>query len=114
MRTFAEYRVRAEKKLAQADRDDGNSLTPSALEALRALADDCRPDKPAVVRQLHPRPHPYSLKIRPCSTHAGRFRWEILDSDGVLGASWVSFATEREAEEGGRRELQSLVETWKL
>jgi hypothetical protein len=40
MRTSAEYRAQAEKKLAQADRDDGNSLTPSALEALRALAAD--------------------------------------------------------------------------
>ena len=46
MRTLAEYRAQAEKKLAQADRDDGNSLTPSALEALRALADDCRTGNP--------------------------------------------------------------------
>jgi hypothetical protein len=55
MRTLAEYRPQAEKKLARADRDDGNSLTPSALEVLRALADDCRTGKPAVVRQLNPR-----------------------------------------------------------
>jgi hypothetical protein len=55
MRTFAEYRAQAEKKRAQADRDDGNSLTPSALQALRAPADDCRRGKPAVVRPLHPR-----------------------------------------------------------
>ena len=54
----------------------------------------------------------YSLKIRPCTEHAGRFRWEILDSDGVLDTSWVSFATERAAEEGGRREMQNLVEMW--
>jgi hypothetical protein len=51
MRTAAEYRAQAKKKLVEADRDDGNSLTPSALEALRALADG-RPGKPAVVRQL--------------------------------------------------------------
>jgi len=55
MRTAAEYRAQTEKKLMQADRDDENSLTPSALEALRALADDCRTGKPAVVRQPHPK-----------------------------------------------------------
>jgi hypothetical protein len=60
---------------------------------------------------MHPA-HPYVLKVRPCSEQAGRFRWEILDSDGVLDTSWVSFATEREAEEGGRREMQNLVEMW--
>ena len=57
-------------------------------------------------------PHPYYLKIRPSPEHAGRFRWEILDSDGVLDTSWDSFATEREAKEAGQREMQSLVETW--
>jgi hypothetical protein len=60
---------------------------------------------------MHP-PHPYSLKIRPCTEHAGRFRWEILDSDGVLDTSWDTFATEREAEEVGRREMKNLVEMW--
>ena len=57
-------------------------------------------------------PHPYVLKIRPCSEHDGRYRWEIFDSDGLLDTSWASFATEREADEAGRRELQSLVEIW--
>ena len=57
-------------------------------------------------------PHPYVLKTRSSTEDAGRFRWEILDSDGVLNTSWVSFATEREANESGRREMQSLVEMW--
>jgi hypothetical protein len=57
-------------------------------------------------------PHSYVLKIRPCGEHAGRYRWEILDRDGLLDTSWASFATEGEADEGGRRELQSLVEMW--
>jgi hypothetical protein len=56
--------------------------------------------------------HPYVLKTRSCTEDAGRFRWEILDSDGVLNTSWVSFATEQEANESGRREMQSLVEMW--
>jgi hypothetical protein len=60
---------------------------------------------------MHP-PHPYSLKIRPCTEHVGRFRWEILDSEGLLDTSWDSFATEHEAKESGRLEMQSLVEIW--
>jgi hypothetical protein len=59
----------------------------------------------------HP-PHPYHLKIRACDTDVGHYRWEILDSDGVVGTSWRSFATELEAEDDGRQEMQSLVEMW--
>jgi hypothetical protein len=56
--------------------------------------------------------HPYALKIRPCTEHAGRFRWETHDSDGLLETSWGSFVTERAAEDDGRREMKNLVEIW--
>jgi hypothetical protein len=57
-------------------------------------------------------PHPYYLKIRPCNTHVDRHRWEILDNEGLLQTSANSFATEREAQDNGRREMQGLVEMW--
>jgi hypothetical protein len=57
-------------------------------------------------------PHPYHLKIRACDTPVGHSRWEILDSDGVVGASSRSFATEQEAADSGRQEMRSLVEMW--
>jgi hypothetical protein len=43
----------------------------------------------------------------------GRHRWEILDSEGLLQTSAGSFATEREAKDNGRLEMQRLVEMWK-
>jgi hypothetical protein len=57
-------------------------------------------------------PHPYLLKIRSCTEDAGRFRWEILDSDGLLGTSWDSFSTGREARDSGQLEMQNLIEIW--
>ena len=57
-------------------------------------------------------PHPYRLKIRPCDVHVGCYRWELLDTDGLLETSAVSFATEREAKDKGRLEMQRLVEMW--
>jgi hypothetical protein len=57
-------------------------------------------------------PHPYYLKIRPCNAHVDRHRWEIRDNEGLLQTSADSFATEREAKENGRREMQGLVEIW--
>jgi hypothetical protein len=57
-------------------------------------------------------PYPYYLQIRPCSENVGRHRWEILDSDGLLETSRLSFATEHEAHAQGRREMQGLVKMW--
>jgi hypothetical protein len=54
--------------------------------------------------------HPYYLKITAGSEDAGRFRWEILDGDGVLDTSADSFATGREATDSGQRE--HLIEIW--
>jgi hypothetical protein len=57
-------------------------------------------------------PHPYYLKIGPCIDPAGRYRWQIFDSDGVADASSRTFATEQEADDNGRQEMQSLIEIW--
>jgi hypothetical protein len=57
-------------------------------------------------------PHPYRLKTRPSDTDVGRYRWEIYDDDGLLETSPTSFATEREAIDKGRLQMQGLVEMW--
>jgi hypothetical protein len=57
-------------------------------------------------------PHPYQLKIRPCVAPIGHHRWEILDGDEVVDGSWHTFATEQEAKDNGRQEMQNLVEMW--
>jgi hypothetical protein len=57
-------------------------------------------------------PHPYALRITAVSEDAGRFRWEILDNDGVVDTSADSFATGREARDNGQREMQHLIEMW--
>jgi hypothetical protein len=73
----------------------------------------CNPIHPCHICSVAEKlPHPYLLKIRSCTEDAGRFRWEILDSNGVLDTSFESFATGREARDSGQRELQSLVEIW--
>ena len=57
-------------------------------------------------------PHPYYLKIIPCNARVDRHRWEIHDNEGLLQTSAGSFATEREAKDNGRLEMQGLVEMW--
>ena len=52
------------------------------------------------------------MKIKKCNARSDRFRWEILDSEGLLQKSAKSFATEREAKDNGRLEMQGLVEMW--
>ena len=56
-------------------------------------------------------PHPYFLKIRPCTDHVGHYRWEIFDSDGLMETS-LPFATEREAKDNGRQEMKGIIEMW--
>ena len=58
------------------------------------------------------RPHPYVLKIGPCNERGDRYRWGILDKEGLLQTSADSFATGREAEDNGQSELQSLIDMW--
>jgi hypothetical protein len=57
-------------------------------------------------------PHPFRLKIRPCDVQVGLYRWKIFDQDGLLQTSATSFATEREARDNGRLQMQGLVEMW--
>ena len=53
-------------------------------------------------------PQPYDLVTRPCTIYAGRFRWDIR-KNGPVQSCMESFASEQEAREDGRRELERLT-----
>ena len=55
-------------------------------------------------------PQPYDLVSRPCTIHAGRFRWDIREN----GRPMESFATEQEAHADGRHELEKLIQVSRL
>ena len=54
-------------------------------------------------------PPPYDVVVRPCTIHAGRYRWEIRQSGMPVQSSMDSFASEQEAHEDGRREMERLM-----
>jgi hypothetical protein len=55
-------------------------------------------------------PQPYNLVTRPCTIHAGRFRWDIRQNGKPVQSSMESFATEQEAHADGRHELEKLLQ----
>jgi hypothetical protein len=57
-------------------------------------------------------PTPLLLENQPCDADVDRHRWEIFDNEELLQTSADSFATEREAKDNGRLEMQGLVEMW--
>ena len=50
----------------------------------------------------------YGVKVRPCTIHPGRFRWDILEDGRPVQSSPESFATKREAETNGFAEIERL------
>jgi hypothetical protein len=54
-------------------------------------------------------PQPYDLVTRPCTIHAGRFRWDIRQNGRPVQSSMESFASEQEAHMDGRLELEKLL-----
>jgi hypothetical protein len=58
-------------------------------------------------------PPPYSVRVRPCTIHAGRFRWDIhehgYEHDRPMQSSLDSFATDQEAEADGLAEMEKLT-----
>jgi hypothetical protein len=59
-------------------------------------------------------PQPYDLVTRPCTIHAGRFRWDIRENGKPIQSSMESFATEEEAHADGRHELEKLIQVSRL
>ena len=51
----------------------------------------------------------YGVKVRPCTIHAGRFRWDILENGRPVQSSPGSFATKQEAEASGFAEIEKLI-----
>ncbi len=54
-------------------------------------------------------PQPYDLVTRPCTIHAGRFRWDIRQNGKPVQSSMETFASEQEAHMDGRLELEKLM-----
>jgi hypothetical protein len=54
-------------------------------------------------------PPPYDLAIRPCTIHAGRFRWDIREGGTPVQSSMDSFASEQEARANGSQEIEKLL-----
>jgi hypothetical protein len=59
-------------------------------------------------------PQPYDLVTRPCTIHAGRFRWDIRENGRPIQSSMESFATEQEARADGRHELEKIIQVSRL
>jgi hypothetical protein len=55
-------------------------------------------------------PPPYELVVRGCTIHAGRYRWDIRQSDTPLQSSIESFASAREAHADGQQVLEKLMQ----
>ena len=51
----------------------------------------------------------YELKVRRCTIHAGRYRWDILENGKPLQSSPDSFATRREAQKAGLVVMRRLT-----
>ena len=68
----------------------------------------------ALVRTDAQSPQPYDLVTRPCTIHAGHFRWDIRENGTPVQSSMESFATEQEAHADGRHELEKLIQVSRL
>jgi hypothetical protein len=55
-------------------------------------------------------PPPYELVVRGCAIHAGRYRWDIRQSDTPIQSSIESFASAREAHADGQQVLEKLMQ----
>ncbi|HWF97408.1 MAG TPA: hypothetical protein VG291_20860, partial [Xanthobacteraceae bacterium] len=55
-------------------------------------------------------PPPYELVVRGCTIHAGRYRWDILQSGTPVQSSMESFTTAQEAHKDGRQVIEKLMQ----
>jgi hypothetical protein len=53
-------------------------------------------------------PPSYTVAVRPCTIHAGRFRWDIHHLGQPVFSSPESFATEQDAATDGLKEVERL------
>jgi hypothetical protein len=61
-----------------------------------------------------PTPPPYELVIRACTLHAGRYRWDIRQSEMPVQSSMESFASPQEAHTDGRQVIEKLMQLARL
>jgi len=84
---------------------------PSGQDRHNALQEMQRLD---LLSSTAPSPQPYDLVTRPCTIHAGRFRWDVRENGRPIQSSIESFATEQEAHADGRHELEKLIQVSRL
>jgi hypothetical protein len=53
---------------------------------------------------------PYAIRVRRCTIHAGRLRWDLLDGTRPSVSAPESFATRDEAEAAGLKEMRRIAE----
>ena len=85
------------------------SKLPSGQDRHNALQEIERFRARITALQLSGMAQPYDLVTRPCTIHAGRFRWDIRENGRPIQSSIESFATEQEAHADGRHELEKLI-----
>ena len=59
----------------------------------------------------HKFPPTYVLTTRPCTLHAGRYRWVITGNGMPVQTSANSFETPKKARADGLREMEKLIKT---
>jgi hypothetical protein len=52
---------------------------------------------------------PFSVRVRPCTLHSGRYRWDAMYLGTPILSSSDSFATELEALNAGTREIGKVA-----
>jgi hypothetical protein len=97
------------KTVPASTRPDHTSAVPCPGEPLEALA-----GKDHMRGMTDAMPPPCELVVRPCTIHAGRFRWEIRQRGQPVQSSADSFAAEHQAHIDGQRELEKLIRTGAL
>jgi hypothetical protein len=61
---------------------------------------------PLVPTDLSP---PYSVRVRRCTIHVGRYRWDIMEGGRPIASAPESFATRDQAEAAGLTEMDRLT-----
>jgi hypothetical protein len=53
-------------------------------------------------------PPPLRIRVRRCTIHAGRFRWDVVEGNRAVRSSPNSFLTREEASADGQREIEKF------
>jgi hypothetical protein len=60
-----------------------------------------------------PKASAYTVRIRQDEAQRGRYRWDVIEGAKVRDSSFLSFATNREAQADADRYVEKLIVTWR-